>query len=358
MRVMVLGFGDLARKIVSTVKTFPEYGEHREISVNHIFTRVNSLSYGPDLVVEIPDPHGDGYRTYKDGFQALDDYSTTVSNYIPWLLEETAAGSFNVFIDCMSENRESKQLAAQLKEIMTDDSTWIRGSHDEVIFKLRDMIDGGAPWTPATYSKEFIENAQRLWASANKKMYEYHIKNRQRDIDNRKSANEALLARDGYQIFGAIPKFDNEIVERFVKQNELHKDHVDDNRKEYYDKDLDCLVIEHNLLTDFFGWHHTEQVAARVFGTPYLEIASATYRKYNTKGSVKPPEVDADYVIEHVYKGKYSVKAPEGSEYLTLTSENEACAYGYSPTYNAPIDRIGEPGLEVITFRYRRLSVN
>lgn len=222
MRIMVLGFGDLARKVVATVKTFPEYGEHKEVSAGHIFTRVNSLSYGPELVVEIPDPHGDGYRTYNDGFQALDAYSTTVSNYLPWLLEETEAGSFNVFIDCMSENRESKELAVQLKNAMPEDSTWIRGSHGEVIAKLRDMIDGGAPWTPTVYSEDFIKNAERLWSDANKKMYEYHIKNRQRDIEAQGSADGVLLVRDGYQKFGAIPKFDDEIIERF----EIGRAHV------------------------------------------------------------------------------------------------------------------------------------
>jgi hypothetical protein len=357
-RVMILGFGPLARKIIATIKTFPEYGEHKEISVGHIFTRVNSLSYGPDLVVEIPDPHGDGYRTYNDGFQALDNYSTTVSNYLPWLLEETAAGNFNVFINCMSENEKSKELVTQIKSAMTNDSTWIRGSHDEVVSKLRDMIDGGKPWTPVTYSEEFLSSAASLWADANEKMYEYHIKNRQRDIDNRKSWGTPTVVQNGYEKFGAMPKFDDEILERFVKQNEPHVDHVRDTRYEYYDDNLDCLVIEHDLLVNFFGWHHTEQVAARVFGTPYLKISSATYRKYNKNKSIKDAEIDADYVIEHVYKGSYEIKAPEAIEYMSLTSEDEACAYGYVPSYNAPVDRIVETGLEVITFKYRRLDAN
>lgn len=116
MRIMMLGFGTLSRQIIDTVKTFPEYGFDGEISVIHGHIRRNSLSYGPDLVVEIPDPHGDGYRTYKDGFQSLKNFTTTISDYEEWLIDEARQGAFDVVIDCTNYNEDSRRLLFRLLE--------------------------------------------------------------------------------------------------------------------------------------------------------------------------------------------------------------------------------------------------
>lgn len=368
MRVLILGFGPLAREITHRVKHFPEYGFDNKISIYHIFTRRNSLSYGKNLVVEIPDPHGDGYRTYKDGFQALENYSTTVSNYVPWLLEEAKNGSFHVVINCMSKNKEADDLEDQLKNSMPSDHTWIAanndGDVDSVVHKLRLLIDGGSPWSPAEYSAEFMSEAERLWQEADIKMKELHLMKRAADVENYGHPDRSM-AKTGYAQIDALPSFDLNILDRFVINDEYHCDYKPEDRNETYDKNHDCTIIEHSLLTSFFGWHHLEAVACRSFGTPKLEIESAKYVRYESDDSTHVAEEKSDYVIEFVYKGKLKVlptKPPLFSEYgqphdyLVFEGGSPNSSYSYSPPVNPPQEKLVEKGLETIIFTFREAS--
>lgn len=361
MRIMVLGFGPLARKIVDTIKTFPEYGFHKEVAVMHIMTRINSLSYGKDLVVEIPDPHGDGYRTYNDGFQALNDYSTTVSNYREWLMDQAEDESFNVVIDCTSRNNESDDLVAGLKSVISSSCAWVAanesGDVDSVIEEIRSLMGASKNWTPVEYSQEFLDNAAKAWDDAQALMASYHLKNRQRDIEERAKRGDPGPSRNGYERFGVIPPFDRNILERFVINNESHVDFNKYKREEFLDPEGHYLTIKHDLLTDFFGWHHTEQIASRIFGVPHLKINSATYVKYLSDTSYyEDPE--EDYVIIYVHSGTLGVVNPDGMDKTVIDGSEEASAFGYIPSFNAPFTREVHDGLEVIIFTYRRTDVN
>lgn len=365
MRILILGFGQLAREIAAGVKHFPEYGFHKEISIYHIFTGRNSLSYGKNLVVEIPDPQGDGYRTYRDGFQAVDSYSTTVSNYVPWLLDEAKNGSFHVVINCMNDSESANKLEEDLKANILPDCIWIaaneNGDVGAVVTQLREKIDGGKDWKPVEYSPEFMDEASELWIEADKKMAELHIMKRTEDIYKYGHPDKST-AKTGYARIGAIPSFDFDILERFVINNEDHPDHRRDNRVERYDDQHKCTIIEHDLLTSFFGWHHVESVACRAFGNPYLQIESAKYVRYEDEDSTHVDEEDADYVIEFVYKGKLSVlptNAPLFAEYgqphvhLEFEAGPHENAYSYVPSVNPPKEKLVEKGLETIIFTFK-----
>lgn len=361
----MLGFGPLAREIVRRVKHFPEYGFDNEISIYHIFTKRNSLSYGKNLVVEIPDPQGDGYRTYKDGFQALENYSTTVSNYIPWLLDEARNGSFHVVINCMSKDKDAEDLENQLRNSLPPGHTWIAanndGNVDSVILALRSLIDGGKPWSPVEYSAEFMEQAQKAWEEADKKMKELHLMKRAADVEYHGHPDKSM-AKTGYAQIDAIPSFDFNILDRFVINNERHHDYSPEDRIEFYDENHDCTIIEHPLLTSFFGWHHVEGVACRSFSNPRLEIESAKYIRYESDDSTHVPEEKSKYVIEFVYRGKLKVlptnpplfsEYGQPHEYLVFDGNSSGSSYPYSPLVNPPKEKLTEKGLETIIFTFR-----
>jgi len=357
VRIMILGFGTLARKITDKVKTFPEYGFHKKVAVGHIMTRINSLSYGKDLVVEIPDPHGDGYRTYNDGFQALDNYSTTVSNYKEWLMEQASSNSFNVLIDCTSKNQESEALIEELKSNLSSECLWIAanetGDVDSVISQLRLQLTGSEQWEPVEHSQELLDEAAKAWEIAQRVMADNHIKNRERDIEKREADNAPGPSRNGYESFGVIPPFDRGIIDRFIVNNEDHKDFNKYNRKEVIHESGKYLTVTSDLLTSFFGWHHTEQVASRVFGTPYLEVKSAIYIKYLEDEVYVDFEPDEEYVVEYVYNGTLEITHPGGLGSQTLDGSSEGSAYGYIPDFNPPDRKKVHAGLEIIIFTYR-----
>lgn len=362
MRVLILGFGPLAREIAARVKHFPEYGFHKEISIYHIFTGRNSLSYGKNLVVEIPDPQNDGYRTYRDGFQALEFYNTTVSNYVPWLLDEAKNSSFHVVINCMDDSESATKLEEELKANLLPDCIWIaaneNGAVDAVITQLRHRLDGGKDWKPIEYSPEFMAEAHELWVQADKKMAELHIMKRTEDVYMYGHPDKST-AKTSYARIGAIPSFDFNILERFVINNEEHPDLKDYNRVEQYNDKHRCTIVEHDLLTSFFGWHHAESVACRAFGNPYLQIESAKYVRYEEDDSTHIDEESDGYVIEFVYKGKLKVlptSAPlfveYGQPYVHLEFEAED-AYSYVPSVNPPKEKLVEKGLETVIFTFK-----
>lgn len=352
MRIIILGFGDLARQLAYKIKRFPEYGVDRGFYIYHIFVRRNSLSYGKNLVVEIPDPHGDGYRTYKDGFQALDNYSTTVSNYKPWLLEEASNGSFDVLINCMPKTTESYALISEILSKVAGKCTSIPANIigvDATIAELRRMIDGGEPWKPVEFSEEFLKEASDAWDAAQAKMSKYHLTNRNRDIAKRKKELAGVDTSDRRSCFNAIPDFDKNLIERFVVNGELHEEY---SREESIDLENDCLVVKHGILDQFFGWHHTEQLASVAFLNPNLEIDSATYIKYLSDNSNHVGCVDADYAIEHVYRGKIKVVDKDESV-AELGSSLHAASYAYRPKLNPPAKVLVTAGTETIVFTYK-----
>lgn len=352
MHILIVGFGPLARELSDKIKHFPEYGLHKEVSIYHIFTRRNSLSYGKNLVVEIPDPHGDGYRTYKDGLQALDNYSTTVSNYKPWLLEEAANGSFDVLLNCTSKTSESYSLISEILKSSDGKCVGIPSNIvgiDATINELRRLIDGGEPWEPVEFTEEFLKEASDAWEDAQIKMAEYHLINRNKDIAKRKFELAGLDISNRRSCFRAIPDFDKDLIERYVVEGDTHGEYV---REESYDSEHDCLLVKHEILEQFFGWHHTEQLASVAFLNPNLEIESATYIKYLSDSSRHVDFPDADYVIEHVYKGKIEI-IDEDESVATLSSTGQMASYAYQPKVNPPLKVLVPAGTETIVFTYR-----
>jgi hypothetical protein len=355
MRILVVGFGPLARKITDQIKRFPEYGLNNKVFIYHIFTRRNSLSYGKNLVVEIPDPHGDGYRTYNDGLQSLDEYATTISNYKPWLLSEAEAGSFQLVIDCTNRTRESYSLLAELLNSAGGSLKILPASvvgAEATISKIRMMLDGGEPWELVDFNSEMLKRASQLNAEAEVKMARYHQINRQNQIIHRGNPSGAT-AVDHYSIFAAIPDFDRDLVNRFVINGEDGEAY---SRVEIYDAEHDCLVITHGLLEYFFGWHHTEQLAAKEFLDPELEIDSARYYKYLSNESTPMPELDSDYVIEYIHAGTLAVTTNDGLSSIDLVGGTEYSSFAYRPNTNPPAKKEIHAGLETIVFTYRKMK--
>lgn len=355
MRILVVGFGELARELVGIIKTFPEYDPDTGVSIYHIFTNRNSLSYGSDLVVEIPDPHGDGYRTYKDGFQAVDKYATTVSNYKPWLLEEVSNGSVHVVLNCTSKNTESYTLISEILaasksklEIIPSNMVGVA----KTISRLRELIGATESWQPVEFSAEFLLEAENLWLAAFTKMSEVHRSNKLKYIEAKGNPTGATELT-GYSTFSAIPIFDRPIVERFIVNGE---------REDLYpraislDADHDCTVIQHPMLKDFFGWHHTEYLACKEFIDPDLQIESAQYIKYLSDDSTHVDVPDSDYVIEYVHSGAMTVTSNDGSSSIILRSNTDQSSFSYRPRINAPAKFKVHAGLETIVFTYKRVS--
>jgi hypothetical protein len=355
MQILIIGFGPLARNLTDKIKRFPEYDPNGVMSIYHIFTRRNSLSYGSDLVVEIPDPHGDGYRTYKDGLQAVDKYATTVSNYVPWLMEEAKNGSFHIVIDCTNRTPESETFILELVSISKNELIVIPANIigiQETINMLRDLVDGGKSWTPVTFDKVFLDKANSLWDAARKTMFQYHQINRLKDIANRGNPNGASSTSE-YSIFSVIPKIDRPLIDRFIVEGDSKSSR---GRIETVDESKKILIIDHELLTSFFGWHHTEQIASWQFLDPKLEIESARYIKYLSDECEHISEAESDYVIEYVHKGKMTVVTADGSNSIDLIGDSDQSSFSYRPKVNKPHRRKVHAGLETIIFTYKRMK--
>lgn len=355
MRILILGFGPLARDITSRIKKFPEYGLNNKVFIYHIFTRRNSLSYGKDLVVEIPDPHGDGYRTYNDGLQSLDQYATTISNYKPWLLDEAKAGSFDVVVDCTNRTQGSYSLLSELIKASSRELKIVPASMvgvDSTISRIRYLLDGGQPWGPVEIDESLISEASKLNSEAELEMALCHQVNRKNDIARIGNPTGATDL-SGYSIFSAIPTFDRDLVNRFIIEGDGSESY---DRSELYNFENNCLVVEHGMLTSFFGWHHTEQLAAKEFLDPELEIESARYVKYLGSDSTHVEELDTEYVIEYVHSGEMQVTSFDGTSSVTLVGGSELCSFSYRPKVNPPSRREVHSGLETIIFTYRKMT--
>jgi hypothetical protein len=329
VRILVLGFNERARELIDTIKHFPGYGLHNQVFIYHVYVPRNSLSYGKELVVEIPDPHGDGYRTYKDGFQALDEYSTTISNYTPWLLEQAEAGAFTLVVDFLENSSEIDLLREQLSDALVSGSKWLSAvnrSNQELIESIRFSIDGGMPWTPVIYSSQFLANANDLWEAARLKMIENHRKNTLRDIERRKT----LGSFDSPIYLPAIPKGDIHILFDDVVANST------DN------------VIEDPLLKDFFGWHHTQQMVAAAFLNPNIVIDTATYVRHHHGYIDAAPNYK--YKLERIVSGTMTVHTDRGD--MVISPDDLHNSYACS-SETAPRHVSISEGAETLVFTYK-----
>lgn len=364
MRVLILGFGKNAKELTRKIKSFPEFGDSKEVYIAHIQVARNSLSYGPELVVEIPDPMGDGWRTYKDGFQAVHSMSTTVSDFLDWAVEEMAHGSFSHVIDCTSENQKSKELIVKLVAAAKPDvrfildaqkqndipgiekhKTWYSDNVFDTISILRGEHDGGKPWTPVQFSKKTLEEAKQAWDEARVEMRRLHLEKRTIEVTNR-GVPEASRDLDGYEFLeNVIPDVDIETLYRFVVFGDPSGDYEKTTTRQL---DKKCTVINHEMLHWFYGRHCFEGIASFVFCEPSLQIESASYYRYESENSVAMDEKDYDYAIEYVLSGELRVTAPSGREYLVPPR----VAYYYRPKVNAPLKSV-KLGTETLMLYYK-----
>lgn len=354
MRILILGFGPYAREILAKIKTFPEYGENREIAAGHIHVARNSLSYGPDYVVEFPDPHGDGYRTYNDGFQAIDEFSTTVSDYEEHILGEVSKGSFSVIIDCTNETESAKELLTKMQEAAGDKVSFILANKlegvDATIKKIRELYDGGKPWEPVEYTSTFLADAWSKWEAANKKMGELHLMKRTQFCEEHPEG-VGRTAREFPTLTNLIPEVDQRSIKRFIADNEPYSIKYD--REETYDENSKCRIIRHEMLDWFFGWHCTEGPATQIHSNPRLQIASAKYVEYSSADGQQLAEEDFNYALEYIVKGTLEISNNAGD--TSTISEN--LAYAYMPKINPPTRKVHE-GLSTMIFYYKEKDDN
>ena len=364
MNILILGFNDDSRGFVDKVKRFADYGQNKSLSVYHIFVTRNSLSYGEDLVVEIPDPHGDGYRTYRDGLQAIDGYSTTVSDFLPWLLEEAKSESFDVIIDFLPEHDpDAGPLLTQLKESATSKVRWLDNkskSVEELLNEVRLLSGGSLPIHYVDFSEKFKQEAAALWEEAKVKMRLNHISNRKKDVDKYGHPDKSMSGL-GYAYLPCIPKESLGIISHVTGEYMYYDQPKSRYHSEYIDVDHNCKIIEDSILVGFLGSHYVEQVACRAFSNPYLKIKSARYVKYLDDNASHISLEDSDYVVEFIYKGTLKVlptREPlfieygQPYEYLVFSGVDESAGYPYRPSTNLPADRIVERDLETIIFTF------
>lgn len=361
MRLLFLGISDKSIETIKKVKHIPGYGQEGELYIYHNQVLINSLSYGDDMVVEVPDPHGDGYRTLKDGFQALREYSTTVSDYVGWLIEEIENGSVHMVVDFLDDSQEANNLRKQIKDALPENAEWLYEKDydvDALVSEIARLNLNGKDWFPFEYSQEFWKEAEGAWETAQVVMAENHVKNKKKIIEN----FPVEQYRDdfiNYQNFNAIPKFDRDILDKYVVAGEVLTEKLANSRTEYYDENHKCTIIEHDLLDKFFGWHHTEYAAARVFRTPYIEIESAKYVRYESDDSTPIIETESEFVIEYVHRGNMKVRSNDADWYVELEGGQESSgSYAYMPAIDPPADKVITKGLETVIFTYRRTDAS
>ncbi len=349
MRILIVGFGNLARELLAKIKTFPEYGEHKQIAASHVHVNRNSLSYGPNYVVEIPDPHGDGYRTYKDGFQAINDYSTTVSDYDEHILGEIAAGHYSLVIDCTNKTKSSIEFIDKVSAVMPSNCRLIKAnnlaSSDDTISKIREIFDGGLPWTPSKFNLDLLETAEAEWNFAQKRMQELHLEKRTRTVEERP---EMIGRTNREYVFldNLIPDVDLKSIDRFITNNEPYS--ITYERSEFYSDVNKCQIVKHEMLDWFFGAHCVEGAATQAHATPSLKLASSKYVCYNFDKAVAIPEEDYDYAVEYVIDGHLEIKDSTEDRWLPVPSKT---AYAYKPKINLPIRKISN-GLRSMIFYF------
>jgi len=350
MKILILGFGKLSRELLAKIKSFPEYGEHKEIAASHVHINRNSLSYGPDYVVEIPDPHGDGYRTYNDGFQAINNYSTTVSDYEEHILGEIASGSFSVIIDCTNQTESSKELLAKIGDVVSHDVKLIRANtlqdSDEAVEEIRKIYNGGLPWVPFNYPPDALDQANAAWKDAQTTMAETHLRRRTEFVEDHPEM-AGRTEKEWPRLEQLIPEVDRVSIKRFIVDNEPYS--IEYSREESYDDEAKCRVVRHEMLNWFFGWHCMEGPATQVHANPKLKIASAKYVEYDSEDSISIKEEDYDYAIEYVVSGTLLLGDDMEIE--------EHVAYAYMPKKNPPRREVSK-GLATMIFYYEEQNDN
>lgn len=355
MRILILGFGDLARKILAELKKLPGYGEHKEFAASHVHVGRNSLSYGPNYVVEIPDPQGDGYRTYNDGLQAIDNYSTTVSDYEDHIVGEIERGSFSMIVDCMSLTDSSRELLTRIRDVAPNNCKFILANREKTaenaVERIKNELDldyeDGAIFG---LDPELVKEGQQAWEAASRKMENLHQEKRalyakeHPEFEGRTSKEYVLLER-------LIPEVDQASISRFIVNNEPYG--ITYERSESYSEANKCLIVRHEMLDWFFGWHSMEGPACQIHGNPRLKLASSKYVEYDSNEAVPLPEEDYDYAIEYVVSGPLTVLSTDGNS----TTVKDHIAYAYRPTINPPIRKVFS-GLSSMIFYYKEQNDN
>lgn len=308
MELAVLGFGNLAKEVIRQLKEYKAYGDIFRVYCVHV--RRNSLSYGPNQVIEIVDKYGDGLRVYNDGYQAT-DYYTTVSSYEDWLVEQSA--TYDKIINCMSYNDDSKRLTMRLiQEHKTPGTTMFMPTDygSEVIDAANangvslDMLEGVPSgdlaamasaivekikllaeaerggtinWELANRSKEWMQDAVDASIVAEQKMQQRLLDRRVEDIEK----DGQPFDDDGVGVgWNTLDPSDIDTLYRFVINGEgFYK------RSVGYDNVNKRLVVSHEMLDWFFSGHKMILAASIIFGEPELVPTSTRYVKYDSPES-------------------------------------------------------------------------
>lgn len=350
MRILILGFGSLARGILAELKKLPDYGEHKKFAASHVHVARNSLSYGPDYVVEIPDPQGDGYRTYNDGLQAVDRYSTTVSDYEEHILAEIKDGSFDMVVDCMSINESSRALFTRIRDVAPNDCKFILANREksvlDVVTKIKDQLDLNYDEDQSfEMNPSITEEGQVAWSEAKAKMERLH-RGKRKDYAKEHPEFDGRTSREYVLLENLIPEVDQASIHRFVINNESYP--IDYKRSETYNETNKCLIVKHEMLDWFFGWHSVEGPACQIHGNPNLKLASAKYVEYDSNRAIPMPEEDYDYAVEYVVSGTLEVASSIGGS----ATIKENVAYAYRPKLNPPLRKVYD-GLGSMIFYYK-----
>jgi len=349
MRILILGFGDLARKILAELKKSPDYGEHKKFAASHVHVGRNSLSYGPDYVVEIPDPQGDGYRTYNDGLQAIDNYSTTVSDYEDHILGEIEQGRFSLIVDCMSITESSQELLAKVRDVAPNNCKFVLANREktalDAVNRIKNELDIYEDHDLGELDPGLVEEGRVAWAAAKDKMERLHREKRAQYAQEHPEF-EGRTAREYVLLENLIPEVDQVSIKRFVVDKQPYT--IDYKRSETYSKTNKCLIVKHEMLDWFFGWHSMEGPACQIHGNPKLKLASAKYVEYDSDKAIPLPEEDYDYAVEYVVSGTLEVTSSNGGS--AIIKEN--AAYAYRPKLNPPLRKVYN-GLGSMIFYYK-----
>lgn len=346
MEIAILGFGSVAREVIRQLKELPVYGEDVRIYCVHV--RRNSLSYGPDSVIEIVDKYGDGLRVYKDGYEGT-PLRTMVSSFEDWLVEETQ--TFDKVIDCTSYNEDSVRLLYRLLNNAKRETTFFLPSKELVQRHWKDLVrvakdkdvslsfnsipsgdasqysgidlnrdtissyieledqdlfiyrNGG----PVETAKSIISEIKLLveeskggpidWTPVVRDS-SWHESAKKDALVTADLMNQRLLDRRiehqnkdyRYEAPGiardTLDKADIETLTRFVINGE-----GDFKSESYYDKNQRRLVVKHEMLDWFFAWHKMIEAATHVLADPYLVPTGVRYVKYDDPESHVVPYI-------------------------------------------------------------------
>jgi hypothetical protein len=354
MEIAILGFGPVAKEVVRQLKELSIYGEVLRVYCVH--TKRNSMSYGPDSVVEIIDRHGDGLRTYNDGDQAT-RLNVAVSSFEGWLIEQSKV-TIDAVVDCTSYNEDSKSLVFSLLEAAKADSLFVLPSKELVQKHWKEIVDvvksrddaiqvsfNPIPsGDPSQYSQldltdktihEYIEKEdQDLFVYRNGGPYETAkiivedikkafgpthegeiidwtpvIRSESENIAARKAADEAAQAMKARLVERRVEGIqENYVFDEsgvgFAREVFSEEDidtftrfvingEGDYKSSSYYDHKHKRLIVSHEMLDWFFAEHMMLDVACTVLKEPYLVVTNAKYIKYDSPES---------YISEHLTK--------------------------------------------------------